>query len=264
MGLARVGWANASGGRSNGGLARSMLALSLAHTAKCLAKHHPTTSSAWRTIQRGICLPADQIDSRCPQTPLIPPRTRAVCTPFKLAFRSHRPVSFARPCFTHAIMAGPVSEAPKSADQYRLPTNVKPAHYDLTIRTDLKTLKFDGYVTAQCVFRLLFMLQSSGGVSLRIVSMWSGTQTRFNSIPPSSISASSSSPRRASRRRSFNSRLGSPLTRPRRGPPFLFPQPFQRVARLNSGLTLRASSPTACWATTGQSGSKTVRRRITR
>ncbi|KAI0693908.1 leucyl aminopeptidase [Cytidiella melzeri] len=31
-------------------------------------------------------------------------------------------------------------------DDYRLPTDVKPTHYDLTLRTDLEKLKFDGYV----------------------------------------------------------------------------------------------------------------------
>ncbi|GJE97966.1 Peptidase M1 aminopeptidase N catalytic domain-containing protein [Phanerochaete sordida] len=37
--------------------------------------------------------------------------------------------------------------AEDSADRYRLPTNVKPYHYDLTVRTDLEGLKYDGYVT---------------------------------------------------------------------------------------------------------------------
>ena len=31
-------------------------------------------------------------------------------------------------------------------DQYRLPTNVKPTHYDITIKTDLENLTFDGIV----------------------------------------------------------------------------------------------------------------------
>ncbi|KAF5367551.1 hypothetical protein D9758_003664 [Tetrapyrgos nigripes] len=34
----------------------------------------------------------------------------------------------------------------KPASEYRLPTNVKPVHYDLTIRTDLDTSEFDGMV----------------------------------------------------------------------------------------------------------------------
>ncbi|KIP07998.1 hypothetical protein PHLGIDRAFT_105051 [Phlebiopsis gigantea 11061_1 CR5-6] len=45
-------------------------------------------------------------------------------------------------------MSGPPPAATRPADQYRLPTNVKPVHYDVTVRTDLKALKFDGYVTA--------------------------------------------------------------------------------------------------------------------
>jgi aminopeptidase 2 len=47
------------------------------------------------------------------------------------------------------------SETPaKSADAYRLPTNVKPTHYDITLRTDLKEETFGGAVKIQCVLRL--------------------------------------------------------------------------------------------------------------
>ncbi|KAK7043674.1 Aminopeptidase 2 mitochondrial [Paramarasmius palmivorus] len=35
---------------------------------------------------------------------------------------------------------------PSDTSQYRLPTNVKPSHYDLTIQTDLDKLTFNGYV----------------------------------------------------------------------------------------------------------------------
>ncbi|KAG6866087.1 hypothetical protein C0991_008839 [Blastosporella zonata] len=38
------------------------------------------------------------------------------------------------------------SAASKSDDQYRLPTNVKPKHYDVTIKTDLEKLEFEGFV----------------------------------------------------------------------------------------------------------------------
>lgn len=35
---------------------------------------------------------------------------------------------------------------PGAPDEYRLPTNVKPAHYDVTIKTDLESLTFEGFV----------------------------------------------------------------------------------------------------------------------
>ncbi|KAJ4488175.1 leucyl aminopeptidase [Lentinula aciculospora] len=44
-----------------------------------------------------------------------------------------------------ATMSTIASESP--ASKFRLPTNVKPTHYDLTIRTDLDKLTFDGTVT---------------------------------------------------------------------------------------------------------------------
>jgi aminopeptidase 2 len=43
----------------------------------------------------------------------------------------------------------------KSADAYRLPTNVKPTHYDITLRTDLEKQTFDGAVKIKCVLRCL-------------------------------------------------------------------------------------------------------------
>lgn len=41
--------------------------------------------------------------------------------------------------------------ATKPQDEYRLPVGVKPTHYDVTIRTDLEELVFDGFVKIQCV-----------------------------------------------------------------------------------------------------------------
>lgn len=46
-------------------------------------------------------------------------------------------------------MSAMSAKTSEGADPYRLPIDVKPIHYDLTIRTDLKNLKFDGYVTIQ-------------------------------------------------------------------------------------------------------------------
>lgn len=37
-------------------------------------------------------------------------------------------------------------------DEYRLPIDVKPTHYDLTVRTDLDKLQFEGFVKIRCVF----------------------------------------------------------------------------------------------------------------
>ena len=56
-----------------------------------------------------------------------------------------------RACSTHAVMAGGPTGAVKPAEEYRLPTDIKAKHYDLTVRTDLEKLKFDGYVVAQYV-----------------------------------------------------------------------------------------------------------------
>ena len=36
-------------------------------------------------------------------------------------------------------------------DAYRLPTNLKPTHYDLVVQTDIEKLAFKGYVTIQYV-----------------------------------------------------------------------------------------------------------------
>ncbi|TCD67017.1 Aminopeptidase 2 mitochondrial [Steccherinum ochraceum] len=43
-------------------------------------------------------------------------------------------------------MTGSAPPTAEDPSKYRLPTDVKPTHYDLTIRTDLENLKFDGFV----------------------------------------------------------------------------------------------------------------------
>ncbi|KAG8952836.1 Aminopeptidase 2 mitochondrial [Tulasnella sp. 419] len=52
-------------------------------------------------------------------------------------------------CFNHDNkMSSPGTGAinpGKSADEFRLPTNVRPTHYDLTFKTDLEALTFQGY-----------------------------------------------------------------------------------------------------------------------
>lgn len=39
---------------------------------------------------------------------------------------------------------------------YRLPSDVKPIHYDLTVKTDLEELIFQGYVKIRCAFIVIF------------------------------------------------------------------------------------------------------------
>ena len=51
-------------------------------------------------------------------------------------------------CAAMSTAAVPVGDA----DQFRLPTNVKPTHYDVTIKTDLEKLRFQGFVKIKWVF----------------------------------------------------------------------------------------------------------------
>ena len=55
-----------------------------------------------------------------------------------------------RACSSTARMSSPVTHP-----EYRLPPNVKPSHYDLTIRTNLENQTFDGSVDVQCVANLI-------------------------------------------------------------------------------------------------------------
>lgn len=43
------------------------------------------------------------------------------------------------------------SSTPADPSQFRLPVNVKPTHYDLTVRTDLENQTFGGFVKIRCV-----------------------------------------------------------------------------------------------------------------
>lgn len=59
-------------------------------------------------------------------------------------------------CALHSLAmaapAGSTSTQPSvPADEHRLPLDVKPVHYDVTIRTDLEKLKFDGSVAIEYV-----------------------------------------------------------------------------------------------------------------
>jgi hypothetical protein len=44
-----------------------------------------------------------------------------------------------------------ISDTTKPLEDYRLPLDVKPTHYDVTVRTDLEKLSFDGFVKIEYV-----------------------------------------------------------------------------------------------------------------
>lgn len=71
----------------------------------------------------------------------------------KLAVRSGGYLSSPRYCssIAHRMSASLATKSTsgKSQDEYRLPTNVKPTHYDVTIWTDLEELIFEGSVKIQ-------------------------------------------------------------------------------------------------------------------
>lgn len=49
------------------------------------------------------------------------------------------------------IMSTPLPPTSEDPSKYRLPTNVKPIHYDVVIKTDLEALTFEGIVKAKYV-----------------------------------------------------------------------------------------------------------------
>jgi hypothetical protein len=81
-------------------------------------------------------------------------RARVHDTPrFRITVPYHQKFLFSRHCsFHHAL---PVSasnmSSEKALDHYRLPTDLRPRHYDLTIRTDLENERFFGFVKIECV-----------------------------------------------------------------------------------------------------------------
>jgi hypothetical protein len=64
-----------------------------------------------------------------------------------------------RSCYTlakytaGATTASDATMATSKPDQFRLPTDVRPTHYDVTIKTDLEKLKFEGFVKIECVLK---------------------------------------------------------------------------------------------------------------
>lgn len=61
------------------------------------------------------------------------------------------------PTQTHSLQKSSIARmssvsTPGAPDEFRLPIDVKPTHYDLTVRTDLDKLQFEGFVKIRCVF----------------------------------------------------------------------------------------------------------------
>jgi hypothetical protein len=60
----------------------------------------------------------------------------------------HSHPQFALPVRSHSTQVASMtaSDTAKPLESYRLPLEIKPTHYDVTVRTDLKKLNFDGLV----------------------------------------------------------------------------------------------------------------------
>ena len=65
--------------------------------------------------------------------------------------------------------------------QYRLPLNVKPTHYDLTIRTNLENQTFDGFVDVQCVADLILSTPNPTYTSYSLDVLQDTSELTFNS-----------------------------------------------------------------------------------
>jgi hypothetical protein len=88
-------------------------------------------------------------------------RVCALDTPrFRITISYHQKPLFSRHCSFHH--APPISTSSmssgKALDHFRLPTDLRPTHYDLTIRTDLEKERFAGFVKIECV--MYFGLQT--------------------------------------------------------------------------------------------------------
>ena len=66
-------------------------------------------------------------------------------------FGSRRPPSIPIPSPSSAIARRTMSTAAAEDSKFRLPTNVRPTHYDVTVQTDLEKLTFSGFVKIKCV-----------------------------------------------------------------------------------------------------------------
>src|ERR1700677_2560097 len=75
-------------------------------------------------------------------------RSRVLASPSSPLLRRHCSLHHSPLDVSAYLMA---SSSEDASDHYRLPTNARPKHYDLTIRTDLEKEKFTGFVKIECV-----------------------------------------------------------------------------------------------------------------
>jgi len=74
------------------------------------------------------------------------------CYPSRISPSPHQKPLLSRHCsfHHHPPVSASVMSSKKAIDHYRLTTDVRPRHYDLTIRTDLEKKKFFGFVKIEC------------------------------------------------------------------------------------------------------------------
>lgn len=92
------------------------------------------------------------------------PTTRATTSRFRIQPSSLLPARNKAPFCSTGSSGTPSSRIMTTATDskheyvkpidYRLPTNVRPTHYDLTFKTDLESLKFWGYAIIECVSQI--------------------------------------------------------------------------------------------------------------
>lgn len=61
-----------------------------------------------------------------------------------------------------------MSASQQDSTEFRLPTNVKPLHYDLTFKTDLEALTFKGFGIIECVTSPLPLLYDSTTMAIAL------------------------------------------------------------------------------------------------
>jgi hypothetical protein len=179
-----------------------------------------------------------------------PPRPRR-------EFRLSSPASCVplRTCFTHAgRVSAPFNMEDISAtqaEQFRLPTDVRPTHYDITIRTDLEKLSFEGFASIECALLLPpLSLEARAHATAHAVWTSSTKRRRLSSTRPTSTSAT----RPCTSGTSKPSRLTRPASltpRPSARPSTL--RPLSRLARRRSCASRSmVRSRTRSWATTAR------------